>query len=155
MSAGILVCLSIIVQHFDIETFGITIALDGESALNQSKGNWPLSISQSCFDMLQDIRTRIDLHPIKIKWKYVERHQDDSKYVALDWWIRMNTKMDTLAKEFLEDCTTMHPPREHKPQQLLSEKWALEICGVKQSSITRDGLHICHALQIENSCILE
>ena len=27
-------------------------SLDGESALNQSKGTWPLSISQSCFDML-------------------------------------------------------------------------------------------------------
>ena len=54
----------------------------------------------------------------------------------------MNIKMDTLAKEFLEDCTAMHPPREHKPQQLLYEKWALEIRGVKQSSITRDSLYV-------------
>ena len=38
----ILACLSIIVQQFDIETDGITIALDGESVINQSKGNWPL-----------------------------------------------------------------------------------------------------------------
>ena len=92
--------------------------------------------------MLQDIRARIDLLPIKITWKWVEGHQDDNKYVALDWWARMNIKMDTLAKDFLADCTTMHPPREHKPQQLLYEKWALEIRGVKQSSITRDGLYV-------------
>lgn len=51
---GILACLSIIVQQFDIAADGITIALDGESALNQSKGNWPLSIPQPYFDMLQD-----------------------------------------------------------------------------------------------------
>jgi len=133
---GTLACLSTIVQRFDTEAGGITIALDGEAVLNQSKGNWPLIISQPCFDMLQDIRTRTDLLPIKITWKWVEGHQDDNRYVALDWWASMNIKMDTLAKEFLEDCTAMHPSREHKPQQLLYEKWALEIRGVKQSSIT-------------------
>jgi len=139
---GILACLSIIVQRFDIEASGITIALDGESSLNQSKGDWPLSTSQPCFDMLQDIRTRIDLLPIKITWKWVEGYQDDNKHVALHWWARMNIKMDTLANEFLEDCTTMHPPREHKPQQFLYEKWALDIRGMIQSSITRDGLYV-------------
>ena len=65
---------------------GITIALDGESALIQAKGNWPLCISQPCFDMLQDIRTRIDLLPIKITWKWVEGHQDDFQHAELDWW---------------------------------------------------------------------
>ena len=139
---GILAWLPIIVQQFDIEAGGIMIALDGESILTQSKGNWPLTISQPCFDMLQDIRARIDLLPIKITWKLVEGHQDENKYVALDWWARMNIKMDTLAKEFLAECTSMHPPREHKPQQLLYEKWVLEIRGVKQSSITRDGLYV-------------
>ena len=83
---GILACLSILVQRFDIETGGITIALDGESALIQAKGNWPLCISQPCFDTLQDIRTRIDLLPIKITWKWVEGHQDDYQYVELDFW---------------------------------------------------------------------
>ena len=52
---GILASLSIIVQRFDIEAGGITIALDGKSALIQSKGTWPLSIFQPCFDMFQDI----------------------------------------------------------------------------------------------------
>ena len=97
---GILACLSIIVQHFDIKTGGITIALDGESAFNQSKGNRPLSISQPCFDMLQDIRARIGLLHIKITWKWLEGNQDDNKYVALDRWARMNIKMDTLIKDF-------------------------------------------------------
>ena len=36
----------------------------------------------------------------------------------------------------------MHPPREHKHQKSFYEKWALEIRGVKQSSITRDGLYV-------------
>ena len=90
--------------------------------------------------MLQDIRAQIDLLPIKITRKWVEGHHDDNKYVALDWWARMNIKMGTLTKEFLAECPSMHPPREHKPQQLLYEKWALEIRGAKQSSITRDGI---------------
>ena len=92
--------------------------------------------------MLQDIRTRVELLPITITWKWVEGHQDDFQYADLDWWALMNIKMDTLAKDFLEDCTTMTPPREHKPQQLLYEKWALEVRGVKQSSITRYSLYV-------------
>jgi len=92
--------------------------------------------------MPQAIYARIDLLPIKISWKLVEGHQDDNKYVALDCWAQMNIKMDTLAKEFLADCTTMHPPRAHKYQKLLYEKWTLEIRGVKQSSITRYGLYV-------------
>ena len=54
----------------------------------------------------------------------------------------MNIKMDTLTNDVLADYTTIHPPREHKRQQLLHEKWALEIRGVKQSSITRYGLYV-------------
>ena len=47
----------------------MTIALDGESALDQASGDWPLSAQQQSFDLLQDIRHRIKSLSIKVNWK--------------------------------------------------------------------------------------
>ena len=51
-----LTMLDIIVHHHDLTEGSITIALDGDFALIQSGGDWPLSVDQPSFDYLQEIR---------------------------------------------------------------------------------------------------
>jgi hypothetical protein len=57
--SGSLAVLDVLVKHYHIESGSVTIALDGLSALQQCAGDWPLSIDQPCFDVLQDIRGRL------------------------------------------------------------------------------------------------
>lgn len=73
---GILSALAVIVKHYGIKEGGIEIALDGLSAMKQaSTDNYYISIHQSYFNIIQDIRNRIKMLPIEIKWCWVEGHQ--------------------------------------------------------------------------------
>ena len=76
--AGVIAALTILdvlVCHDDITEGDVTIALDGDSALIQSGGNWPLSVDQLSFDCLQVIRAWIKLSPLKFSFRYVNGHQ--------------------------------------------------------------------------------
>jgi hypothetical protein len=57
--AGILSAVAVIIQQYDITKGSITIALDGESALDQASAETPLKIDQADFDILQNIQERI------------------------------------------------------------------------------------------------
>jgi hypothetical protein len=57
---GILASTAIIIQKYNITSGAITIALDEESALDQAESEKPLRISQPDFNLLQDIRARIN-----------------------------------------------------------------------------------------------
>ena len=83
--AGILATTEIIVKHFGIVTGGITIALDGESALDEACGEWPLSIDQASYDLLQEIRNRVSELPIDVKWRWVEGHQKERQGEMMMW----------------------------------------------------------------------
>ena len=50
-----LTMLDVLVRHYKITDGAVTIALDGDSALIQSGGDWPLSVDQADFDYLQVI----------------------------------------------------------------------------------------------------
>ena len=52
---GALTILDVLVRHNDITEGAVTIALDGDSALIQSGGDWSLSVDQPSFDYLQVI----------------------------------------------------------------------------------------------------
>ena len=135
---GILSAVAIIIQHYDITEGSITIALDGSSALDQASADNPLKIDQPDFDILQDIRARLHLLPIKVEWRWVEGHQDE-KGKMMDWWALQNQKVDRNAKAFLQKCK--QNKRQHRPVRLLHEKWALYIKGVKQSKIDKNSLY--------------
>ena len=135
---GILASTAIIIQKYNITSGAITIALDGESALDQAESEKPLRISQPDFDLLQDIRARIKSLPISVKWRWVEGHQEE-KGKQLDWWGKQNKKVDLKAKAFLRKCKQKR--RLHRPVRLLYEKWALYVNGVKQSKIDNDSLY--------------
>ena len=56
--AGVIAALTILdvlVRHHNITDGAVTIAFDGDSALIQSDGDWPLSVDQPSFDYLQVI----------------------------------------------------------------------------------------------------
>ena len=72
---GVLYSVEILVTHFHTTSGSITIALDGESALDEARGDWPLQIHQPHFDLLQVIRVLVKRLPITVKWKWVRGHQ--------------------------------------------------------------------------------
>ena len=73
------------VRHYKITDGVVTIALDGDSALIQSGGDWPLSVAQADFDYLQVIRAWIKLSPLKFSFYYVKGHHiDHVRYDQLD-----------------------------------------------------------------------
>jgi hypothetical protein len=82
--AGILLAVAVIIQQYDITKGSITIALDGELALDQDSAETPLKINQADFDILQEIQEQLNILPIKVEWKWVEGHQD-KKGKTLDW----------------------------------------------------------------------
>ena len=50
-----LIMLYILVRHHNLIEGSISIALDGDSTLIQSDGDWPLSVDRPSFDYLQVI----------------------------------------------------------------------------------------------------
>ena len=102
-----LTMLDVLIHHYKITEGAVTIALDGDSALVQSGGDWPLSVAQADFDYLQVIRAWIKLSPLKFSFYYVKGHQTDHvRYDQLDWWGQRNEDVDASAKSFLHKCTT-------------------------------------------------
>ena len=69
-----LTILDILVRHHNITDGAVTIALDGDSPLIQSGGDWPLSVDQPSFDYLQVIWAWIKLLPLKFSFRYVKDH---------------------------------------------------------------------------------
>ena len=136
--AGILAAVAIIVQHYELTTGSITIALDGESALDVSAAATIMKIGQADFDLVQEIRTRISILPITVNWKWVEGHQD-RKGKSMDWWARKNTIVDGKAKSYLKQCK--REKRVHRPVRLLYEKWAVYVNGIKISKIDTEPLY--------------
>ena len=132
------------VRHHDLTSGTVTIALDGESALIQSGGDWPLSVDQSSFDYLQVIHSWINLSPLEFNFRHVKGHQIDFlRYDQSDWWAKRNEDVDQAVKWFLIECTIGHTStrRRHVQPQLHLEKWALSLQGSKLTSITRDWLY--------------
>ena len=54
---GVLSVIKVIVQHYQIEDGSIKIACNGEAAIDGVKDDYFLKINQSCFDMIQDIKS--------------------------------------------------------------------------------------------------
>ena len=90
-----------IVKQFGILTGGITIALDGESALDEACGDWHPTIDQASCDLLQEIQNRVKALPIEVKWRWVECRQKEKGIRNLDRWARRNAEVDNMAKSYL------------------------------------------------------
>ena len=106
-----LTILDILVRHHNITEGAVTIALDGKTAMDESRGDWPLSINQKCFDYLQVIRAWIKLSPLTFHFRHVKGHQTDKvEYNQLDWWRKRNKDVDRMAKVFFICVRQDHLP---------------------------------------------
>ena len=132
---GVLTCCTALVDLFDIESGSITIALDGDTALQQAQGSWPLAISQKSFDYVYVIRNMILALPISVHFRWVRGHQAGT---FLDWWASQNHQVDGRAKAFLLEhrASPYHYPR------LVFEPWAFWLNGSKCSRFDQNALHV-------------
>ena len=53
----------------------IALGLDGEKAMTQASGRFPLFSTQRSFDLLVNIRTKLKQLPITVTFFWVEGHQ--------------------------------------------------------------------------------
>ena len=132
---GVLSAISVLVSQFSITSGALTIALDGLSALNEAKGEWPLEIDRPCFDYLQAIRNHVAALPITIHWRWVEGHQREKGISQMDWWAQMNDFVDSEAKAYLAKCLSSSRPLTNP--RLLYERWAVSLSGSKMSCIAK------------------
>jgi hypothetical protein len=99
--AGILEAL-----HGTCEARGATegrteAGLNGEQAMKEAFGHWPLHPSRPDHGMLQHIRGVIHDFPLMLSSRWIESHQDDNADLAqLDHWRQVNVECDGLAKSF-------------------------------------------------------
>ena len=135
---SVLAAVDIVVKQYKITSGEITIALDCDTALKTCPPSKPLNIQQVFLDVLQDIRNRIKLLPITVKWRLVEEHQKEEGN-KMDWWARQNFVVNLAARYFLRKC------RRHKcqfwPIRLLYEHWSLYYAKTKQSCIDSKKLY--------------
>ena len=66
--------LDILVRHNDLTAGSVTIALDGDSALNKIGGDWPLSVDHPSFDYLHVIMAWIKLSPLQYNFCHIKGH---------------------------------------------------------------------------------
>lgn len=100
---SILAVIAILVRHYNIKKGAITIAFGCETAFKTCSKLEPLSIQMKCFDILQDIRKRLEILPIVVTWRWVEGHQKE-KGKKMDWWARQNFRVDLAVKAYLKKC---------------------------------------------------
>ncbi len=117
----------------------VTVGLDGEQAMKEAFGDWPLDPGRPDYDMLQHIRGMILASPLTFSSRWIESHQDDSKSVAhLDRWGKLNVECDGLAKSFWNTnalAQTWIPNR-----QFGFEKWSVWIAQKTMSTVDQKKL---------------
>ena len=103
--SGIVETARILCNIHDINSGAIEVGLDGEQAMKNVFGDWPLYPTQADYDLLKDLREKIRQSPLKWTGRWVEGHQDDSiRFEDLDRWGQLNVESDGLAKEYWNEC---------------------------------------------------
>jgi hypothetical protein len=138
--AGILEALHCICTAHSVTEGHVTVGLDGEQAMKEAFGTWPLDPRRPDYDMLQHIRGMIRVSPLTFASRWIESHQDDHQSLKfLDRWSRLNVECDGLAKSF---WNTNALAKSWLPNiQFGLEKWSLWIEGKKLSTVDKQKLY--------------
>ena len=108
--------LDILVRHHNITEGAVTIVLDGKTAMDESRGYWPLSIDQKYSDYLQVIRAWTNLSPLTFTFRHVKRHQTDKvAYNQLHWWGNATKMLMRWPRTFF-----IHVQQDHLPTDNLT-----------------------------------
>lgn len=132
--SGILAVLAAVCKKYDVQDGSVTLALDGEQALLKAGSVWPLSPTDTDFDLLTDIRAKILKLPISIIWQWIRGHQDRNiAFDSLSGLAQDNVMADNIAKQRLNQCLLdAHVPAS---QRFGDEGWSISWRGVKLSKL--------------------
>ena len=98
---GALAIIESVCTVHNIQQGAATIGLDGQQALIEASGNWPLNPNWADFDMVTNIHAKVKQLPITIHWKWIKGHQDDNvSFKDLDDWAKANVLVNNIAKAY-------------------------------------------------------
>jgi hypothetical protein len=138
--AGILEVLHCVCGVYQVSVGHVTVGLDGEQAMKEAFGDWPLDPGRPDYDMLQHIRGMILASPLTFSSRWIESHQDDSRSVAhLDRWGKLNVECDGLAKSFWNTNALAQTWMANR--QFGFEKWSVWIAQKKLSTVDKRKLY--------------
>lgn len=133
----ILAIIEAIRSVHNITQGGVTLGLDGESALKQAFGHKPLTSDQPSFDLLTDIRRRLKSSPLKFTSLWVRGHQLE-KTGEETYEGTLNNICDLRAKAFRR---TFEQHRSFSTQRFGKEGWSMRIDGQKKDRVDPDLLY--------------
>ena len=122
-----LAMLRCIVQYYGITKGSIRLGLDGKKAMEQAGGTFPLYPTQRSFDMLVDIRAKIQQLPISVTLFWVEGRQI-VKHGHQSYLGTLNDQCDTMAKIYWSITARQQP----KPNQLVHDSPLVNL-GTRES----------------------
>lgn len=132
--SGVLVILDAVCKRHDISEGLITLALDGEQAMLKASSSWPLSPTDTDFDLLTDIRAKIRKLPIKLAWQWIQGHQDKHRaFHELSGLAQDNVQADNIAKHRLNRC--LEDGFVPSSQRFGDEGWSISVHGCKVSKL--------------------
>jgi hypothetical protein len=121
----------------------VKACLDGEQAMKEAFGDWPLDPSRPNYNMLQHIRGMISSSPLKLTSRWIKSHQDDNKSLAkIDRWGPLNVECDGLAKCYWNTITLTNVCV--LSMQCGFENWSLWIANRMMSQVEKTNFTRSH-----------
>jgi hypothetical protein len=138
--SGIVETAGIICVRHAITSGAVEVGLDGDQAMKNIFGTWPLNPKQADYDLLKDLRKKIKDSPITWTGRWVEGHQDDQTQLDdLDRWGQLNVECDGLAKAYWNECMNNDSWLPNKG--FADEGWSVWIEGKKLTKLDKQALY--------------
>lgn len=132
--SGVLAVVAAVCLKYDLSEGSLTVALDGEQAMLKASSTWPLSPTDTDFDLLVDIRAKILRLPVQICWQWIQGHQDkNTAFHALSGLAQDNVQADNIAKHRLNRC--IKDGFIPTSQRFNDEGWSISLQGSKVSKL--------------------
>ena len=114
---GILTTVALVCRVYAVTEGSLEISFDGEAALDACAAETDPEVTDKCYDLIMAVRRQARAIPIKVTYRHVKGHQDDTTaYHQLDRWSKLNVTVDSLAKSQLRKILHSSP----MPNQPLS-----------------------------------
>jgi hypothetical protein len=134
--SGVIETVGILCERFAIKSGAIKVGLDGDQAMQNIFGKWPLYPRQADYDLLKDLRKKIQKSPIKWTGIWVEGHLDNHiQFEDLDRWSQLNVECDGPAKDYWNSCTESEAWMPNKG--FADEGWSVWIEGKKVTKVDK------------------
>jgi hypothetical protein len=138
--SGVVETVGIVCELHGITSGAVQVGLDGDQAMKEIFGTWPLHPSQADYDLLKDLRAKIKKSPLDWSGIWIEGHQDDHRqFEDLDRRSQLNVECDGLAKVYWNACTTSETWSPNRG--FADEGWSVWIEGKKLTKVDKHALY--------------